>query len=349
MRILLVLLLAVAVLLTAMALASTPPPIESRPHTVGTTTIEYVDENRNRPLDARLWYPADSEAKPKRITYYKRAFIGQATRQAAYSDEDIKRALVVISHGDKGNNVNQAWLAEALAAKGYIVAAVDHWQNTTENYTPEASLRVWERPQDLSVVIDRLTEDPTWGPRIDISRIAAAGHSSGGYAAMALAGAIYSPQRMRNYCVSPDGRADCRLANDADLLAIDFSKAAIDYQDDRVKAVFAMAPALGPGIEKASLTAITIPVHIVVAENDEILPFEHHALRYARHIPDAEFTRLEGGGHFVFLPECTFMGKLFTYFHEYDICGRRQGVDRRRPHELVADKAVSWFNQALVK
>lgn len=52
------------------------------------------------------------------------------------------------------------WLAPELAQQGYIVAAPDHPGTTTFNKDADQAAKLWERPHDLSRVIDVLTTDP---------------------------------------------------------------------------------------------------------------------------------------------------------------------------------------------
>lgn len=325
-----------------------PSPLaaaDARPHKVGVTQLSLEDTARKRPLPVRLWYPA-AAAAVEQPQAYARAFKGSAAPDAAFGAGPAP--LVVLSHGDRGNNTNQSWLAEALAANGTIVAAVDHWKNTTDDFIPEATIQVWERPQDLSFVVSALLADATWKGRIDPARIGAAGHSSGGYSALALAGAVYSPFRLREYCQGPQAGPDCALGKGLAYETIDFKPSMKSYRDARIRAVFAMAPAVGPSIEPASLQGIAIPVHIVAAANDELVPFEQHAARYARGIPDARLTTLAGGGHFVFMPECNLVATVFTWFHRYDICGRRHDeVVRTDVHAQVARAAVEFFGASL--
>lgn len=333
-------------LLTASCAAS--DAAADRPNKVGLAMVEYVDQSRDRPLKVKLWYPAVQDADESPGSY-DLAFRARAAKQADYLTMSNPRPLVLLSHGDKGSNVDQSWLAEALAANGYIVAAPDHWLNTWRKNEPQATLQVWERPRDLSFVISALLNDDTWGQRIDAGRIGSAGHSSGGYTAMALAGAIYSPQRMAEYCMGPDKGRDCSLAKGFDIGAIDFTPASKSYRDERVRAVFAMAPALGAGIDQSSLQTVNIPVHVIASRDDEILAFERNAASYARQTPGAHMTALDRGGHFVFMPECTFLGKLFTWNHDFDICGRRSGLEDDRPdlHARVAREALAFFNASL--
>jgi len=335
---------AAALGLAALLAAATASADAGRPHKVGVTQVQFTDAARQRPLPTRIWYPAADTAN-ETPQAYNHAFKGTAAPDAAFGGDPAP--LIVLSHGDKGNNTNQVWLAEALAAHGNIVAAVDHWKNTTDDNEPEETVRVWQRPQDMSFVISALLADPAWKARIDPARIGATGHSSGGYTALALAGAVYAPLRMQAYCASAEAGTDCTFARGVAFERIDFSPSGRSYRDPRVRAVFAMAPALGPGMQPDSLKAIRVPVQIVAAANDEILPFPQHAARYAREIPGARLATLEGGGHFVFMPECTFVAAVFTYFHRFDICGHRHDeVERADVHARVAKAAVTFFESA---
>lgn len=328
-----------------MLAACTPAPAAPRPGKVGLATVQFVDAARSRPLDVQLWYPATPDAV-ETAQAYERAFRGRAAVNGAYAEAG-RRPLILLSHGDRGTPFNQAWLAEHLAARGYVVAAVAHWLNTRTNNVPEATLRAWERPQDASFVVTALLQDATWQPRLDPGRIGAAGHSSGGYTALALAGARYDPLRMRDYCRGPLAGADCRLVQGIDMTQVDFRGVDADYRDPRVRAVVALAPALGPGMTPASLRAIPIPVLIAASRDDELLPFEQHAARYARDIPRAQSETLADGGHFVFMPLCTTAGWIFTYFNDYDVCGRRHDVDRAEAHASIAARATQFFDTTL--
>jgi predicted dienelactone hydrolase len=337
---------ALAVALLALGLAAcTEPPGPARPGKVGMTTLQFVDAARQRPLDVQLWYPAAPDAT-ETPQAYERAFRGRAALDGAYLDGG-RRALIVLSHGDRGTNVNQSWLGEALAGHGYIVASVAHWLNTRTHNTPEATLRAWDRPQDVSFVIGALLQDATWQPRIDAARIGAAGHSSGGYTALALAGARYWPPQMRDYCRGPQAGPDCGLVRGIDVERFDFTGAAAPYRDARVRAALALAPALGPGMTDESLNAIGVPVAIVATRDDEILPFEQHAARYAREIPGAQLDVLPAGGHFVFMPECNVAGRVFTWFNAFDVCGRRHDVDRGAVHAQIVQRALAFFGTKL--
>jgi len=97
--------------------------------------------------------------------------------------------LIVVSHGTGGSGGDMNWLVEPLVAAGFRVVAVDHHGNNyVDGYEPEGFLFVWDRPKDLSFVLDVLADQQPYG------RVGAAGFSVGGYTVGALAGARLDPQ-----------------------------------------------------------------------------------------------------------------------------------------------------------
>lgn len=325
---------------------SSDATLTQRLNPVGYAERDFLDTVRERPLSVRIWYPAAVSAQQGVLSY---GFMsrGYAAKGAEYLGGDA-RPLLLLSHGDRGDSANQAWLAEALAGSGFIVAAVDHWHNSSTDAVAEETVRVWHRPADISFVLTELLRDPAWGARIDRRRIGAAGHSSGGYTVLALAGAIYRADLMRAYCASSPRPPDCQLADKADFSKIDFSQASADYRDDRISAVFAMAPAVGPALAADSLRAIAIPVHIVASLDDEVLPYAFHAGRDQQLIPGATMTALPAAGHFVYLPECPRLAAWFIdLMQPFDLCGRaRPDVDRHAVHRAVAEQAEQFFAAA---
>jgi len=90
---------------------------------------------------------------------------------------------VLLSHGNGGSGRTMDWLARPLVAAGFRVAAVDHHgNNVVDGYQPEGFLFGWDRPRDLSVVLDDLATVEPLGP------VGVAGFSFGGFTALALAG-----------------------------------------------------------------------------------------------------------------------------------------------------------------
>jgi predicted dienelactone hydrolase len=313
---------------------------------VGYQEIQFADQKRGRPLDVMIWYPVAPGTTEQAVSY-KRFVRGYASAGAEFPPGVRPLPLIMLSHGTMGSNVDQSWLAEALAARGYIVAAVAHWQNTHDNHLPEETVRVWHRPADISFVLSQLLTDKTWGPRIDARRIGAAGHSAGGYTVLALAGAIYNAKRMQAYCRSSDHGPDCDLAKDADFAHIDYSDSGRAYRDDRIKAVFAVAPALGPAITEGSLHVIAIPTYLVFANNDGLALPRFNAEYYAANITGVRTTRLKQGNHFVFMSECNALTSIIIWFNKFDVCGSHEAVNRPALHSEIERDAISFFAEAL--
>ena len=253
------------------------------------------------------------------------------------------------------------WLGYYLAAHGYIVAAVNHHGNTAaeQQRAAQGFLLYWERPRDLTVVLDKLLADPVFGAHIDRNRIGAAGFSLGGYTVISIAGGVFSPHEFETFCRSTQRDFTCEPQNefpDAPRLFEELKKtdpvvqealrhAGDSYRDKRIKRVFAIAPALGSGFTAAGLDKIKIPVRIVVGQADKIAPLATNAQRYATLIKGAQLTILPGEiGHYTFLAECTPHGKAFV-----DVCRDAETVDRAIVHQQVAQLALEFFEQGRVK
>ena len=90
--------------------------------------------------------------------------------------------LVIYCHGTAGAADNASYLAEALAAAGYLVVAPDFPLTSLAAFTRIAAADIsdaGEQVRDIAFLIDSLLADPVLGPRIDPRRIATIGHSLG--------------------------------------------------------------------------------------------------------------------------------------------------------------------------
>ena len=255
--------------------------------------------------------------------------------------------MVIVSHGSGGEFNDHQWLIDTLLDEGYIVSALNHPFNTTRDNTPEGIVSVWDRPADVSLVLTDILENADKGQQIDAMRIGAAGFSSGGYTAIALAGAIFEPKLMETYCAGADHGPDCALGES--VAYADYTGATQSYRDARFRSVFAMAPAVGSGITVQSLNAIEVPVFITASRDDELVYPKFSAERYAEHIPNSTMSLIPSGGHFVFL-ECNAMTWIADQFiTEFDLCGREFSVDQDKIRTTVGEQAVAFFANSLDK
>jgi predicted dienelactone hydrolase len=157
-----------------------------QPQKCGIATLRFYDENRHRPLLTEVWYPVEEQvpAEPVNGVWVR----CPEARDAPISSSLKKYPLVVMSHGNGGDRMNSAWLAEILAANGYIVAAMDHHGNTWNNQIAELFLKIWERPKDVSFVIDQLLQNSNFASYINAEKIGFVGYSLGGHTGVWLAG-----------------------------------------------------------------------------------------------------------------------------------------------------------------
>lgn len=341
---------------------------------VGITTRAFTEVNRtnwdgtgSRSLVTDLWYPAIESAVEQDIS------IGPPDAPLLYCckaapDADLlpqyltpntqhpipnSFPLILLSHGTGGSARSIGWLAEALARQGYIVAGANHHGNTAiEPYRVEGFAHVWERPRDMSVILDLLLQDPQFGPRIDRERIGAAGFSLGGYTALALAGArLNLASFIQSYTdagrdmvsdLPPEFSDAPVLAAHIEDLAANDTTHKQSFRDERLRAIFAIAPAIGQGLTPESLATITVPVRIVVGESDTSAPPDAIAQYIASYIPQANLTILPGAvAHYTFLAEATPHGKKILP----DITIDAPDVDRAAIHRTVGQWAVEFFDE----
>ena len=170
--------IAALVSLLAVTVLSRPnTPAQEKPyrgaHTTGMTTRRFTPKEpynwrgaQDHALGTVIWYPAVSSAeeRPVEVTGLTIFDLGSASQGAKIAAKPASFPLIVISHGTGGSGLSMAWLGEALARHGYIVAAVNHPGNTgTDPYTVEGFSIWWERARDLSEVISGMLADPSWG------------------------------------------------------------------------------------------------------------------------------------------------------------------------------------------
>jgi len=146
-------------------------PHDPGPYAVAERDLSARDGARGRTFALTLWLP-------------------EATGDAALP-------LIAYSHRSGGNRRSATFLARHLASHGYVVAALDH----SETFVPELARRDGEdadaraaridavmaaRVPDLRFLLDTaLARAPDAGPHVDAARIGLAGHSFGGWTALA--------------------------------------------------------------------------------------------------------------------------------------------------------------------
>jgi len=213
----------------------------SGPYAAGFTFVRVVDSTRNvdiggRPVPAYVFYPLDPASVtadspramyPMDPLYDTLPKITSLAYEAAGIDpafENVMPAaegefpLAIFSSGWNFDSSLYIFLGARLATHGIVVAIITHAHDGVLSIpsdpldSPAASML--HRPQDMSFMLTSIlaaneSDDPFWGGLIDEGAVAAAGHSMGGYAALALAGGDANVCDSAEYSYGPQPPETC--------------------------------------------------------------------------------------------------------------------------------------------
>lgn len=253
-------------------------------------------------IPVALYYPTQAAAR----TVQMGIFPVHAAIQA--EPDDGVKGLIVLSHGASGIELGHSSLAEALAQRGYLVAAPrhpgDNWQDRSLMQAGAAPYFT-ERPKQLSRVIDAVLGDPAWRARIATDaqgpRVGALGHSMGGYTVLALAGAKPDPARYGTHCAAhrTEDPIFCSMGK-ASTPSTSPAAALPPLGDSRVRAVAALAPA-GAMFQADAFAEVKIPVAVYAAELDRFNVPRFHAEWIHAHLPGSQLHTVQNAGHYAFM------------------------------------------------
>jgi predicted dienelactone hydrolase len=280
------------------------PELASRgEYTVGVQTLDLIHANQldilnygkgldsiyNRPLKIEVWYPAEAKSGADELISYDEVmgqngnptrpiipftFLGRATRNAkpAYSDDSYP--LVIVSHGYTGSRYLMTYLTENIASKGYVVVAIDHTEATFRDAGGFQSTLLNRSLDDLFVLneIARMgkQDDSFLNGLVDSDNTALIGYSMGGYGAVNVAGAGYSPQAAQLFGTMAGGSKA--------LLKRTMGNTEFEASiDSRIKVIVAFAPwGMQRGVWNAEgLAGIKIPSLYIAGSLDDISGYEN--------------------------------------------------------------------------
>ncbi len=259
--------------IASLAIADTPAaPYKDKPgpSEVATMLQTWTDAARNREVPVKVYYPKEMKAPCP---------------------------LVIFSHGLGGSRLGYEYLGRHWASWGYVVVHVEHlgsngdaWKGATNRDEALKGMReslanvrnAVDRPADVKFAIDRMTalnaEDSPFKGRIDLDRIAMAGHSFGAWTTLAVSG----------------------------MNATALDRMGKSFADPRVKCAIAMSPSMPQGgrLDEAFST-IKIPMlHMTGTLDDSAV---NNAKAADRRVPfdriagaDQYLVTFEGGDHMVF-------------------------------------------------
>lgn len=287
-------------LLALPSLATETAPVEEDaargPHAVGISSVTTDDA----PISMTVWYPAhrpDTDVRP--VTYpYAIHMLGPDSAVALATYEGHARPgapadlvhgpfpLVVLSHGYGISSTSYAWLAEHLAAHGFVVIAPRHRESLDPAALWQATI---QRPQDVLTVLSFVGDEVDPGGRfdglVDAETVAVVGHSYGGYTALAAAGGRLDTTAFQGACATAYASDDplafqCdqllpRVDDMAGLAGLDAVPATLwpSWADPRVDAVVSMAGDAAV-FGRAGLAEVHVPVLAIGGTADRDAPFE---------------------------------------------------------------------------
>ncbi|MCE9687963.1 alpha/beta hydrolase [Shewanella sp. AS16] len=290
-----------------------------------------------RPGKINLWYPQGLERSNNCL---------ERKTPLCLADSAVTRKVVVFSHGAMGSAQEYSWLGESLAAAGYIVVGVNHYGESPvygkETQDSRSSALTWQRPQDISALLDRLANANIFQKPVDWNRVIAIGHSAGGQTVALLAGARFDLHRLTEYCNSAKAQADLSCHYGRDRASAPEAFIALfnaDYQDARIRKLILLDPALGSALQQDSLRGMALPSLIVGASHNDFLPWAAHGQRYAAAIPNSHTMLLQGQeGHFIFLDSCEHKVKVMGVA----LCADKPGVNRKAVQQKLIRKIVDF-------
>lgn len=323
----------------------------TRPAYDGTAGITYGSAYapvRDRDVKFHIWYPATPGGRAVTVGGNGVFHGTPAGRNAPHKDGQFP--AVIISHGAGGNAGQFGWIASELAQAGFVVILPNHPGTTTGDASAEAAVRVWERPADVSAVLDEVTGSDAY-PYIDRARISVLGFSAGGYTAMALSGARVDPEKLARFCDGTDhGMSDCAfLAHfGIDLHSFNLSPAGQDLRDPRIQSAVIVDPGIVGTLTDDSLTEIDIPMLVLNLGDEGTIPSGVDASHAAALISQADYRLVHGATHFSFLAECKPAGpRILEKEGEPDpLCDDAGGRSRSDIHAEIPETIVSYLRDA---
>ncbi|MGZ3378582.1 MAG: alpha/beta hydrolase family protein [Phenylobacterium sp.] len=285
----------------------------------------------DKPLAVTIWYPTDAAERPTPLSLYVQS-VAPGAAVAGHG-----HPLVVISHGTGGSNADHYDTARALAAAGFVVAAPTHTGDTQGDRS--RSMRITERPAQLSRVIDYMTRDWRGHEAVDAGKIGAFGFSSGGFTVLGAIGGEPDTTMVVRHCAEHPHFYDCTLQKQLGV-APPVTPAPVAH-DARIKAAVVAAPALGFTFAPSGLSKVTIPVQLWRAEWDTVLPQPYYAQVVHSLLPKAEYHLVPAAEHFDFMAPCSEMlAKVAP-----SICV--DNIDRAAFHKTLNAEVVRFFRKTL--
>ncbi len=257
-----------------------------------------IRKKGNYEFKKEVWQLTDSS---RNRSLYADVYIPQSPRPG-------KIPVIVFSHGLASRPEDFSDRLEHLASYGYFIIAPQHpgsdllyMEGMLQGYHRNIFDvdEFFNRPKDISFVIDELERrNPTeFQNRLDLQNVGLAGHSFGGYTAIAVAGAEIDFEHLRDNCQMMYSGLDLSIL--LECRALELPQANYRFRDERVKAVFAANPVNRSIFGEKGLAKIQIPIVLGAGSYDPAANpiFEEAASFTWLKTPDKYLAMVEGQAH----------------------------------------------------
>lgn len=351
-----------------------PVPYDQRGRQlVGFRTVNWDKAGQDPPLAIKIWYPASTTREDESIEYpltfkypewqdFDDAIVeGRAALDAPVNTKTEPFPVIVFSHGYSLSPEFYSSLLEHVASHGFVVLAPEH----TESDWLQAATTLRRRPEALRATIDfaeRAQNNRTeLGRVMDLDHIGVAGHSFGGYAALASVGARIHLADFQDFCAdldeedpraflcapfmgSPEEIAD--LAGFSDSL----DSVGPHMGDSRIKAVL---PISGDAylFGEQGLKEVTRPLLAMGGTEDFGTPWElgaQMAFEFSNSKEKA-LVGFQGGSHMLPANPCSSMpwtSQLGAY--EYGIFCEDPAWEKQSAQTLMSAFTIAFFRAKLL-
>ena len=278
--------------LLGMALCFAAMPAQS----AGVRFFDVPADTNGRPLTGAIWYPCSAPQQEATV----RNRVIQGTRDCPLDGD--KLPLIVISHGRGGWFGGHHATAAALADAGFIVAAIDHPGDNTQDRSRIDHLSVLvERPADIKRLVDFMLGSWENAPRIDRDRIGLFGFSMGGYTGLVVVGGNPDFRKDLPGCERSDFRACVELRSGETPIEV-------PAHDVRIKAAVIVDPGPGFFFPADGLKAIRVPLQLW-SSDPKLAPSYVSGccgIGIRSRLPSSpDFHLVSNAIHFSFLPPCS--------------------------------------------
>ncbi|MEH1889769.1 MAG: alpha/beta hydrolase [Nostoc sp.] len=219
------------------------------------------------------------------------------------------KPVIVFSHGFGSVRTDLRYLAEHLASHGYVVAALEHpgsneantnsaFQGKTRVVMPQEFLN---RPQDISFVLDELEKlnqtanNPLQG-KLATNKAMVIGYSFGGSTALALAGAEFQLEHLKQRCKKNLTILSLREA--MQCIAQELPENSYQLRDTRIKQAIAFNPTTSLIFGETGLTKVQVPTLVLAGSADKTTPALTEQIIGFNKIPSPKWlVGIVGGTH----------------------------------------------------